>query len=61
VFLSIALFDVLGHPVMDVFGNFADREHYDFTITSSQIPAGNYLLRVQSGSEVLTRKIQLVK
>jgi hypothetical protein len=61
VYLSIVLFDVLGRQVTDLFGNFADKDHYDFTLTNGQIAAGNYFLRVQSGSEVLTRKIQLVK
>jgi hypothetical protein len=59
--LNVTLFDVLGKVSLVLSDNLANKEHYEFTIHSGEIPQGSYFLRIQSGSEVITRKIQLVK
>jgi hypothetical protein len=59
--LNVTLFDVLGKVSLVLSDNLADREHYEFTIHRGEIPQGSYFLRIQSGGEVVTRKIQLVK
>jgi len=51
----------LGRQVLGLYNNAADKEHYDFTLSKGQIAQGEYLLRVQSGGSVVTRKIDLIK
>lgn len=59
--LSVTLYDELGRKVSDLTNGSAMQTHSEFTLTSEKLSTGFYYLRVQSGNEVVTRKIQLLK
>ncbi len=59
--LNVTLFDLLGKPVTTLYNNFAKSSHYSFTLDSRQLHPGMYYVRAQAGSEVITRKIELIK
>jgi len=61
VLLNVTLFDELGRKVSELTNGMAMQTHSEFTITSQTLSTGFYYLRVQSGSEVVTQKIQLLK
>jgi hypothetical protein len=57
---TIALYDLLGRKITDVATGVADQTHYEFFIGNG-LSEGVYLLRVQSGNDVETRKVELIK
>ena len=59
--LNITLFDELGRKVTELANGVGMQSHSEFTLTSQTLSTGLYYLRVQSGSEVVTRKVQLLK
>jgi hypothetical protein len=59
--LNVTLFDELGRRVTELNNGPALQSHSEFTVTSQSLTSGFYFLRVQSGSQVVTRKIELVK
>jgi hypothetical protein len=62
VFLNISLFDLLGRKMMELANTTsADQSHYEFTLGNERLSNGVYLLRVQSGNQVETRKVELQK
>ena len=61
VVLNVTVFDVLGHPVRTLFNDVSGKDHYDFILDSKQLNPGMYYVRVQTGGEVVTRKVELVR
>jgi len=58
---NVEVFDVLGRKIAELFnGNFPDTP-IEIRFEAAMLSAGAYFVRIQSGSEVITRKIQLVK
>ncbi len=61
MFLNVSLYDELGRKVTELANGSVMQSHSEFTLTSQTLATGFYFLRVQSGGEVVTRKIQLLK
>ena len=59
--LNVTLFDELGRKVSELANGSGMQSHSEYTLTSQTLSTGFYYLRVQSGGEVVTRKVQLLK
>jgi len=59
--LNITLFDPLGRKVQELTNGMVSQAHSEYTLSSQTLSSGFYYLRVQSGSQVATRKIELLK
>ncbi len=59
--LNVTLFDELGRRVTQLSNGTPNNAHSVFTLNSESLTSGSYYLRVQSGIQVVTRKIQLLK
>jgi hypothetical protein len=57
----IELSDVSGRMIQRLYDGAADREEMHLVIEGSELTSGTYFVRVVSGGEVQTRKIQLLK
>jgi hypothetical protein len=57
---NVTLFDLLGRKINELANTIADQSHYEFTI-GNELTTGMYLLRVKSGNQVETRKVELQK
>ncbi len=59
--LTVALYDELGRKVSELFNGIGDHERYEFTLTNSQLSAGLYYLRIQNGTTIATKKVEVLK
>lgn len=59
--LNVTVFDVLGRSITSLFNDVSTKDHYSFTLDSKQLSPGMYFIRVQAGSEVVTRKVEMLK
>ncbi len=59
--LTVTLFDELGRKVAELFNGIGDHERYEFTLTNAQLSVGLYYLRIQNGTTVATKKVELLK
>jgi len=58
---EVEIYDVLGNRVRTLYVGEPEQQSLKVMFNASDLPSGSYLLRVRNGSEVLTRKLQLVK
>jgi len=59
--LSVVIYDVLGKEVMTMYNSIADKEQFEFRISSSQLTSASYFIRVANGSEILTKKLEILR
>ena len=57
----VEVFDVLGRKISDLYNENFPSSPVEIKFEAAMLSAGAYYVRIQSGSEVVTRKIQLVK
>ena len=57
----VEVFDMLGRKIVDLFNGDFPSVPLEMKFEPAILSAGAYFIRVQSGSEIVTRKIQLVK
>jgi len=58
---KVEVFDAIGRVVATLFDGEATEDKMQFEFNGSGLPSGTYLIRAQSGSEVITKRMQLVK
>src|SRR5205085_350520 len=54
---KLCLYDELGREVSRIIDRVQDAGKYSFDFDGSKLPAGNYILRLESGGEVVSKKI----
>ncbi len=58
--LTVTLYDELGRKITELFNGIGDHERYEFSLTNSQLSAGLYYLRIQNGTTVATKKVEVL-
>jgi hypothetical protein len=58
---SLKLFDALGREVETVFSGFAERGEKTVTLDATNLPAGEYILRLITAEGIRSRMVQLVR
>ncbi|MCF7809547.1 T9SS type A sorting domain-containing protein [bacterium] len=59
--VSLQLFDILGREVASLFNEWQTVGSHTVVIDNTELSAGLYLIRLKSGSDVVVRKVVLVK
>ena len=59
--LNITVFDILGHPLSVLVNEISTKDHYSISLESKLLNSGVYLIRVQAGNDVVSRKIEIIK
>jgi hypothetical protein len=57
----IELFDMNGRRVLTLANQYLPAGRYRFNLNASKLASGIYILRMQSGAQVQSRKITLLK
>jgi choice-of-anchor B domain-containing protein len=59
--VRLAVYDVLGREVARLVDGQVDAGRHEATLAASSLPSGTYLVRLEAGGEVQTRRITLVR
>jgi hypothetical protein len=58
---TIEIYDMLGQKVAMLYDNAGASTAFSIDFDASRLPSGTYLVRMQSGDEVITRQVKLVR
>ena len=59
--VRIAVYDVLGREVAVLVDGTVPAGRYEVVFSAGQLPTGMYLVRMEAGTEVLPRRVTLMK